>query len=190
MDRSVRANIIDGIGVSMRSWILSNLHTNILIMFNSIQQLIGRSMPATLAAALLFIMSTNSLNAQTGPNYAGTVVNDASAGSFAWTNPSDASGSVDDDVRAMTPNLGNGDQSNFLVATDFGFSIPVLHQIDGIEITFEGQRTAGNIQDLEVFLVVGGVIQTGDNQASGGNIPVGPTDGNMTYGGVNFGVRR
>ena len=43
------------------------------------------------------------LVAQTGPNYAGSVINDGSSGTVAWISPSSASGSADDVMRAETP---------------------------------------------------------------------------------------
>ncbi|MEM7368123.1 MAG: tail fiber domain-containing protein [Bacteroidota bacterium] len=122
--------------------------------------------------------------AQTGPNFAGQVVNDASAGNLAWINASDASGNADDDIWAFTPTMATNDQSNYLKATDFGFSIPAFHVIDGVEVQIEWHRTGANIRDIEVLLVVGGVIQTIQNNASNTRIPNGPPDGVETYGGA------
>lgn len=121
------------------------------------------------------------LPGQTGPSWAGTAVNDAGVGSIVWNTPSQAQGSVDDDVWAEAPGMGNGDITNYLKATNFGFTLPAGATIDGITVTVEAHSSGGNVQDYRVYLVMGGVVQTGGaNRATGATLPI--SDATSTYG--------
>ncbi|MEQ8358407.1 MAG: tail fiber domain-containing protein [Cytophagales bacterium] len=138
----------------------------------------------SLPILIAFLLVSLSGIAQTGPNYALDVINVSGQGSASWQSPSNASGSNNDVSWASTPTLSNNQESEFLVATNFGFTIPKFHDIDGIEVNFESYRIDGNIRDIDVFLVLGGVIQSTGNRATGNNLPVGPPDGNTLYGGA------
>ncbi len=63
-----------------------------------------------------------------GPNSPGTVV-DNNDGSNAWSNPSNATAS---DGSYATAVIGDGDSTNLLKATNFGFSVPGGASIDGV----------------------------------------------------------
>ncbi|MCH8329876.1 MAG: tail fiber domain-containing protein [Bacteroidetes bacterium] len=139
-----------------------------------------------LTITFLLCVYTTNVNAQAGPNYAVYVVNETSAGTLAWTNSANAAGAIDDNVWAETPGMALNDESQYLYAFNFGFAIPAFHNIDGIEIKVEGHQNLNGIRDVEVFLVLAGVIQTGDNQAAGLNLPAGPPDGMTTYGGSSY----
>ena len=102
----------------------------------------------------------------TGPNSAGTGTNDAGVGSAAWDNPS----------RIVSSNTsyaivyGAGDRtSNYLKATNFGFSVPSGATIDGVKVEIEKRATmdysTGYIRDVEVKLIKGGTI-SGDNKGN------------------------
>jgi hypothetical protein len=114
--------------------------------------------------------------ASQGPNNPGTIVNDASVGTIAWTNPSDA---------ATSNNLyaygGGGGTSNYLKCSNFGFSIPSGATIDGITVEIEKKRTPYcTVTDNVVSLVKNGVI-SGNNYRSTDNWNL--TDTYSTYGG-------
>lgn len=94
-----------------------------------------------------------------------TLANDASVGIVAWSSPSNASAS--DDVRATCTLLEQ--DSNYLKATNFNFSVPSNVYIDGVALRLErsiaGGAGDGLVFDSSIALVSGGVIQ-GDNKAN------------------------
>jgi hypothetical protein len=99
--------------------------------------------------------------ATAGPNNPITVANDASFGSVAWSNPTNAR--FDDNTRA-TAALTFGQITNYLKATDFDFSIDSNISITGIMFRFLKSRTdaLGNIMDERCRIVIGGTIQSTD----------------------------
>ena len=97
-----------------------------------------------------------------GPNSPGTMADDATVGTVAWTTPDNAK--VSDNIyttAVMTVNVNNH-PSHYLVATNFGFSIPTGATINGILVEFERYKNAGGITDNIVKLVKGGVISGND----------------------------
>lgn len=94
--------------------------------------------------------------ASSGPNSPGTLANDATVGTIAWTNPGNAAAS--DNVYATSSSSG-AFTTNYLKATNFGFSIPVGATIDGIlvEVEKSGNGTTTKF-DNSLKLVKGGVI--------------------------------
>ncbi|MEQ9581514.1 MAG: hypothetical protein RIM68_05070, partial [Arenibacter sp.] len=77
----------------------------------------------SLPILIAFLLVSLSGIAQTGPNYALDVINVSGQGSASWQSPSNASGSTNDVSWASTPTLSNNQESEFLVATNFGFTI-------------------------------------------------------------------
>lgn len=112
--------------------------------------------------------------ASEGPNYPATEANDNTVGTNAW----DTLGNADADDATYSNNTGlGGDTSQYLKATDYGFSIPSGATIDGVvgEIDVIGNS---RISDNAVRLVIAG-SPTGDNKALGGTW----SSGVRTYGG-------
>lgn len=99
-----------------------------------------------------------------GPNSPGTIVNDTGIGSRAWSNLSNAAAS--DDSRADVPVI-LGEDSNYLKATNFGFTVGAGETIDGIVIEVERQAGATNVvKDLAMRAVKGGTIGSTDRSNS------------------------
>lgn len=117
--------------------------------------------------------------ASSGPNSPGTLANDATVGTIAWTNPSNAAAS--DNVYATTGSLGT---THYLKATNFGFSIPVGATINGIIVGIERNKSGepgATIQDSAVRIVKANAsIGTTNKGDIGTNWPT--TDTYKTYG--------
>lgn len=94
-----------------------------------------------------------------GPNSGGTFANDTSFGGNAWTGASNAASS--NDSRATATVTGSGSTTNYLKATNFGFSIPAGATIDGIVVEWECS-VVGNAKDGRVRIVKGGTIGSTD----------------------------
>jgi len=132
----------------------------------------------------------------TGPNFPGTVTNDSSFGFVAWNNPGNAS--ADDSSDATV--INSDSDSNYLKATNFGFSIPATDVIDGIAVTVN-RKCTGGCSDRSIKLVQGGTIGGTDLSAAAvwttsyaSNTVGGPTElwgRTWTYSDINsstFGV--
>jgi len=92
------------------------------------------------------------IDPSTGYRSPGTVVNDASYGVVPWLYPDDAKTS--NNVYARLPGLRQGATSQYLKATNFGFSVPTGAEIDGILVQFERYpNTAGLVYETEVRIV-------------------------------------
>ena len=119
--------------------------------------------------------------ASDGPNSGGTFAS-SPPGAQVWGTPSNASSS--DDSRTVSQ-LGGPTTTETLIVTNFSFVITDGAAINGIEVTVEKRSSASPLldaEDIEVFLVVGGTIQSGaDNKATGGDW--GGSDITTTYGG-------
>jgi len=90
------------------------------------------------------VVSSTSAPATQGPLSPGTVTDDASVGSMAWVNPSNVVAS--DNVYASTAiGAGVGQESHYLKATNFGFSIPAGSTIDGILVEVERSWVDGSM---------------------------------------------
>ena len=110
-----------------------------------------------IAVLLIPAMTTQFAHAQgtvEGPNNPGTIV--STAGPFAkpWTNPGDASTS--NDIDATSTVTAPLQQTDFLDATNFGFSIPGDRIIRRIEVRIEG-RASSLVSTAQVQLLKGGV---------------------------------
>lgn len=96
----------------------------------------------------------------------GTMADDASIGTWAWTNPGNAT--ISDNVYATHNSALSHTASHYLKATNFGFSIPAGATINGVivEVEVKGQDDwyFGYVYDNIVKLVNSGII-SGDNKA-------------------------
>lgn len=116
----------------------------------------------------------------TGPNSAGTGASDnGNGGTAAWTNPDRIT--VSDNSRSQA-SVAAAATTEWLKATNFGFSIPTGDTIDGIQAGIEKRSgTASAIQDVDVKLVKGGTVQ-GANKAEAAAWPT--VDTYSEYGGA------
>lgn len=82
--------------------------------------------------------------------YAGTVADDATAGSTSWLSPADAQGSPTHDAASAT---GTG-ESHYLKATNFGFAIPTGAQINGVKAYVSvSENATGTVTDTKARIV-------------------------------------
>ncbi|MBL0356920.1 MAG: Ig-like domain-containing protein [Chitinophagaceae bacterium] len=115
--------------------------------------------------------------ATSGPNNAGTGANNTAVGTGAWTTPGNITTTG---TPYATQNLAAGATTNYLQASNYGFSIPSGATINGITLTIRKQvATTPNMFDNIVRIVKGGVV-TGNNLASGTAWP--NSFGITTYG--------
>lgn len=117
--------------------------------------------------------------ASEGPNSPGTVQS-VSVGEVAWTNPSNATSSNNSHATVSL----DQQPSDYLTASNFGFSIPVGATIDGIVVEFEKRSDqGGNIVDDVVQLAKAGVW-IGTNK--GDAVTQWPaSDAYASYGAIN-----
>ena len=120
-------------------------------------------------ACLLLIFAASNLYAQSsqGPKIGNTFTTVAIAGSSAtWLNPVNAR--IADAVYSVNsadlPLQGN--YTNYIVATNYGFTIPAGNQIDGIQVRITRKEDNANAKDFRVRLVKGGVIGASDRISS------------------------
>src|SRR6266852_7781622 len=112
-----------------------------------------------------------------GPFSAATAVDDATVGTIAISNPSNAGASDDSYTSAV---LIIGQVTHYLKVTNFSFVIPTDAMIDGIVVEIERHTTVStSITDNSVKLVKGDVI-SGTEKASASQWPT--TDAYQTYG--------
>jgi hypothetical protein len=103
-------------------------------------------------------------DADEGPNFAGTVVNDASIGTVSWSSPHFAAGDNNSDASATI----NNNATNYLKATNFGFSIPDEATITGIKVEWQRNSrfaTATTI-DNAIRIVKDGTIGSEDKSSA------------------------
>jgi hypothetical protein len=115
-----------------------------------------------------------------GPRSPGTAVNDNSYGQGAWTDPEYV---VSDDSQYATIVLA-GATSNYIKATNFGFSIPAAATINGIVVEVKKIETPidGEMFDDVIKLVKGGTVQ-GNNKSTGASWPT--SEQYSSYGGTS-----
>jgi len=126
------------------------------------------------------IVSSNLFAQSGGPLSPSTVTTVAIPGSSAtWSNTGNTS--LSDDAYANTGDIvgGAGSYTDYLVATNFGFSIPSGAAITGIEVTVERSDASGLTSDYRVRIVKGGVI--GSTEMSSG-AAYGTSDSYGMYG--------
>ena len=121
--------------------------------------------PTRIAMGVLAVfLAAQAAHAQSqGPFGPGTLVNDPSFGTLAWNSPGNAAAS-DNAYAFMTP---GGNPSQYLKASNFGFTIPGAAVIDGIVVSVERRSSAGSVFDARVRIVKGGVIGATDKSAGG-----------------------
>jgi hypothetical protein len=135
-------------------------------------------------SAIAIFGGVSSLRAQcsgsTGGSTAGTVTNDGLIGAISWNSPLAAVGS--DNSRTSATALVLGQETNYLIATNFGFSLPASETICGITVEIERSATGflQAVRDYSVRIVKNGVV-TGTDHASSATWP--SSDGTQTYGG-------
>lgn len=120
--------------------------------------------------------------ASSGPNSPGTLADDSSVGTVAWSNPSNGASSNNSYATAA---FGTNGTSHYLKATNFGFAIPSTATIDGILVGIERSRTGiggGSIKDSAVRIVKGGAIGSTNKGATGTAWP--SADAYASYGGA------
>lgn len=112
-----------------------------------------------------------------GPLGGGTFASDATLGVVAITNPANVA--ISDNSYA-TSVLLNGQSSQYLKATNFGFAIPTDATVAGVTVAIERNSTVGaTTVDNSVKLVKGGTI-SGNDKASASTW--GTSDAVATYG--------
>lgn len=111
-----------------------------------------------------------------GPNAPGTLADNSTVGTVAWLTPGNAA--VSDNNRAGAA-IVFGEITHYLLATNFGFSVPGGATVTGIVVGVERRATLNAAQDSSLRLFVAGVV-AGDNRASGDNWPI--NDVSRDYG--------
>lgn len=112
-----------------------------------------------------------------GPSNPFTVANDASIGTVPWVSPNQALTS--DDVYAFA-GIGIAAPSQYLAASNFGFTVPASAIILGIEVGVEKKVASGAATDNAVRIVKGGTIGATDRSDIN---PWPGTDTVVVYGG-------
>ena len=145
------------------------------------------SKPLALVTALMLVFSISfpagiAWAATGGPNSGSNFTSVSFPGpggsDVVWSNPSNTQSSDDSYATAL---IDDNDESEYLKATGFGFSIPVNSVIDGIEVSVEKSALqAGEISDYRVRLVKDGV--TGSTDRADTSTEWGTSDITTTYG--------
>ncbi|WP_290842198.1 MopE-related protein [Flavobacterium sp.] len=121
-------------------------------------------------------------NQNTGAISAGAAANLTGTGSAAWSNPGNIVAAGTPYATATTGLFGS---TNFLYASNFGFSIPAGSIIVGIQVSINRQSSGNNTYDNDVRLVKGGAT-TGSSEAIGIITATYPTSmGVANYGGTS-----
>ncbi len=131
----------------------------------------SNSLPVGVAATLIIIVSLVFLpvlpvvGETLGPNNPGTAVNNTDVGTVPWTNPGNITSPGSPYATAdfsNTPNL----VSNYLLASNYGFSIPSDATITGITVAVNRyvNNTPSLITDQAIYLVLNSAY-LGDNKA-------------------------
>lgn len=120
------------------------------------------------------------ISTQTPISLTGTGANDSSIGTQPWLNPTNISTDDSDNASVAVNGSAGTPSSQYLTATNFGFSVPVGATILGVTASFSRKRDAlgGVVSDNAVKLVKGGTA-TGDNKAGQG---WSKTQSTQTYG--------
>jgi hypothetical protein len=103
-----------------------------------------------------------------GPNYAGTSAG-ASTGLQAWANPSFAAGAPNRSAAQCYVGTPFGQWSEFLLTTNYGFSVPGNAVIDGVVARVHRWNDSVQIKDNLVALVIAGNVAFGDTKGTANN---------------------
>lgn len=99
-----------------------------------------------------------------GPNGASTAANDATVGTVAYSNPSNA---LANDGSSATAVLLIGQQTQYLMITGFLFSVPVDATVNGIQVDVLRSCTVNlGSADASIKIVKGGAISGTDQSAA------------------------
>ncbi|HKO79629.1 MAG TPA: hypothetical protein VJU78_04500, partial [Chitinophagaceae bacterium] len=148
---------------------------------------------STVFSLFLFILSilsdrTAAQCSVTGARSGSAFSNNTSIGSFAWSGTGNLIFS--DNTRAgngiLLGGLGASASTNYIIAQNFGFTIPSGAAVCGIEVTIERRATGlligSSIRDNSIRLIKNNVI-SGSDLASAVNWP--GSDGSRVYGSVS-----
>ena len=100
---------------------------------------------------------------------AGTIVDDATVGTVAWSNPNNAK--VSDDVYATTAQT-TVSTTHRLKATNFGFSIPTGATINGIKVEIQGYTTSDGGSYTQVNRLLKNNSVAGSTPSPNNQLPV------------------
>ena len=120
------------------------------------------------------------MSTSVGPTYPGTGTNSNAVGTIAWNNPGNI---VSDNASyAIAPKTSGSAVTNYLRASNFGFTIPSGSNIYGIVVEIKRARTgtSGSVIDSRVSIVKSDGSVGTTNKASGSNWPTSQTY--ATYG--------
>ena len=118
-----------------------------------------------LLVALTLFLGNIATSQTSVTNNAGTGINNNAAGSIAWTNPGFITNILDTNYATVSVNSNN---SNYLQATNYGFTIPASAVINGIEVIINRKTssTSGRVtNDNYVSLLKAGAV-LGNNKAT------------------------
>jgi len=104
--------------------------------------------------------------ASTGFTICGTGANNTDVGTEAWANPGNIT--ADDATNASGAASSKDEQMNFLVGSNFGFSIPTGSTIDGIEARLQASDPVGGAGITHVIIYK-------DNSTPGNDLETGET---------------
>jgi hypothetical protein len=132
--------------------------------------------------ALLILVPSIALGADTGFVIAGTGT-DADGGYPIWSNPNNITTDNESSYARITLGQSVGTTSNYLRATNFGFSIPTGATINGIEASIHGYGVPPANKDLHAYLIKGNALQTGWTD-KGTSTPLNGGAFTLSYGGA------
>jgi hypothetical protein len=137
---------------------------------------VRRALTVMVLVTLLFAAPGAAEVESEGPNSPAAVVNDASFGTASWTLPGNAAAS--DNVYAQA--APGGTPTQYLKATDFGFSLPAVAAVKGVLVQVEKRSLGASVFDARVRIVKNGVVGSAE-RADGAAWPV--SDTVVDYGG-------
>jgi hypothetical protein len=125
-----------------------------------------------LTLMMLFASASPVMAASAGPRNAGTAATVDHADNTDWTgSPTLIAAIAADDANFASVDLHNGSTSDYLEATNYGFTIPTGATINGIQVTimrYSSSNSGGSsIDDAHVRIIKGGSITGNDKQQSG-----------------------
>jgi len=117
--------------------------------------------------------------ASQGPSFAGTGGDDSSIGTGIWSNTGNVTA---DDGASSTVTVFTSTPSQYLTATNFGFSIPSNATIEGITFSIKESSSNGIATDNAARSIKGGTVQSTD-RSNNANLPLSATY--TSYGGTS-----
>jgi hypothetical protein len=112
--------------------------------------------------------------------YPSTIVNDASIGNLAWASTSNAASN--DALYANTPTAVGTQTTNYLKATNFGFSIPTNSTINGIIVNIERKKGTGTGATDNAIRIILSNGNYGTTNKSVGEVWAGGAGSETVYG--------